>query len=1217
MTETRRILDQFAERRGERTWQTSMTQAGLDTLRKLLRKTARKNTAVACHWIRGLDHSELLWIVGDARQFNEQGAVPTNTTRGDVLRAEDENTWHSLAVIQQLAALAALMHDLGKASDAFQDRLHGRLQGKNLYRHEWTSVRMFQAFVTTCLNTRAAGQAEVGCGAPAAAQLKDDAGASPAGSALSRHADEWDLDRVWLQQLAAAVDAPDAAAWAKQWIGPALLRDGMDGKEGAALNPLHALPPLAQAVAWLILSHHRLPAVPDTAGSAKTQKVWHGRVMTELALGDLVQVLGKIDANWNEPYLGEQRREQGAALVRPYWQFRQPLPVAGAGWRKRAARLAQALLKSLAAPAHGFSSRQNTGLPCDAYVMHLARLALMLGDHYYSSLGLDSRGRVAPERQPFLQAPGEDRPYANTISRGGRTALNQTLDEHLLGVERCASQTVHALPGLTRQLAHLRHHKRLKARSDNARFRWQDKAVDCAAGLAERSAQHGAFIVNMASTGCGKTLGNARIMNALSNPQLGMRCAFAIGLRTLTLQTGRSFQRDLGLADDELAILVGGAASRELFEYYEAVAEKTGSASSKALLDEATHVVFEGNDQHPVLQYLGRDHGARKLLAAPLLVCTVDHLMPATESLRGGGQIAPMLRLMTGDLVLDEPDDFDLDDLPALARLVHWAGLLGARVLLSSATLPPALVQGLFLAYLEGRQVYQRNRGERPDELPGVACLWVDEFSQQHADCADAAGFDIQHGQFVGRRAAELTMQTAQHERRRMQVSGLPKGMRQLESQERCHVFARALLDAALALHQYHHSVDPKGKTGQARRVSFGLIRMANIGPLFDVALALFRQSVPAGMHIHLSVYHSQFPLFMRSAIEHRLDGTLDRRDETAVFDRPDIRRAIDGQAAMDQLFIVLGSPVTEVGRDHDYDWAVVEPSSMRSLIQLAGRVLRHRSQKIVKHPNVLVCQTNLKHYESKDGIAYCRPGFESLAFRLKTHDLGALLAPWLDAELQMPVDARLRILPRPVAARQVEGNLVDLEHERIAQQMLPAGIGMDARGGGEAPVRRNRLARQAAAAPVAVSRVSAPGVAHLNASSFWLDGKLSLTAAMQQAQPFRQETQQQEELVLLPTEDEDDYRLFRVVEGKQKWERGYDEWEDRNTRIEQERVTHAQISFWGDADLMAAMRAQAEDMDLPLRAFAEKFATVSLRVNRDNNQGWYWHPWLGFANKK
>lgn len=35
----------------------------------------------------------------------------------------------------------------------------------------------------------------------------------------------------------------------------------------------------------------------------------------------------------------------------------------------------------------------------------------------------------------------------------------------------------------------------------------------------------------------------------------------------------------------------------------------------------------------------------------------------------------------------------------------------------------------------------------------------------------------------------------------------------------------------------------------------------------------------------------------------------------------------------------MLATAVAEVGRDHDYDWAIVEPSSMRSIIQLAGRV--------------------------------------------------------------------------------------------------------------------------------------------------------------------------------------------------------------------------------------------------------------------------------------
>lgn len=96
LEESRRILDLFAERKGDRSWQTAITWQGLQTLRKLLRKTARRNTAVACHWLKKDGQSELLWIVGNLRRFNEQGTVPTNTTTADVLKSKDENSWHSI-----------------------------------------------------------------------------------------------------------------------------------------------------------------------------------------------------------------------------------------------------------------------------------------------------------------------------------------------------------------------------------------------------------------------------------------------------------------------------------------------------------------------------------------------------------------------------------------------------------------------------------------------------------------------------------------------------------------------------------------------------------------------------------------------------------------------------------------------------------------------------------------------------------------------------------------------------------------------------------------------------------------------------------------------------------------------------------------------------------------------------------------------------------------
>jgi hypothetical protein len=41
---TRRVLDAFANRIGNNTWQTPITEEGLDAIKKLLKKTASKNT---------------------------------------------------------------------------------------------------------------------------------------------------------------------------------------------------------------------------------------------------------------------------------------------------------------------------------------------------------------------------------------------------------------------------------------------------------------------------------------------------------------------------------------------------------------------------------------------------------------------------------------------------------------------------------------------------------------------------------------------------------------------------------------------------------------------------------------------------------------------------------------------------------------------------------------------------------------------------------------------------------------------------------------------------------------------------------------------------------------------------------------------------------------------------------------------------------------------
>ena len=836
------------------------------------------------------------------------------------------------------------------------------------------------------------------------------------------------------------------------------------------------------------------------------------------------------------------------------------MPITTSKWSRRAARLATQLLQLP-------EDQANKPWLHDPHCMHVARLALIWADHRYSALSPSSPERTRGEADYSL--------LANLHSQDGRCIPKQPLDEHLLGVAKRGKFILRELPNLQAGLPHLGRHKGLTKRSVDRRYAWQDSATDTARSMRERAATQGAFIVNMASTGCGKTLANAKIMNALADPSKGLRCAFALGLRTLTLQTGRNYRDLLNLNEDSLAVSVGGAASRALFEYYESLAEEDGSASQQALFPEDSDaaVLFEGHKDHRLLPVSDQDQQARymrSLIQAPVLVCTVDHLTPATESQRGGRQIGPMLRLMSSDLVLDELDDFDIADLPALSRLVYWAGLLGSRVLLSSATLPPSLVQGMFEAYLSGRRHFQDNRSERPNGPLQVCCGWIDEFDQRTQNCEQTDSFAAAHQRFAEARCRKLDQVARSEQRRRAKLARLclPKG-----EDQQAQAFAQAVIEQAVGLHAAHHQLDEES----GARVSFGLVRMANVEPIVRVARALLEAGAPPGHRIHLCVYHARFPMLVRSTIEHHLDAILQRAQEDPILQHPQVRSSLQGAEEPDQIFVVLGSPVTEVGRDHDYDWAVVEPSSMRSLIQLGGRVRRHRSGGCGE-PNMAIFDRNLRSYSHPDKAAYCRPGFETdRDFRLTTHELQVLLRPH---EFD-PLDARPRMLePETLTPT---NKLVDLEHARLRQLFLPA------RGGRGA----------------------------IPASMYWTSPIVHLAAEQQRQQPFRQQTYEEEILVWLPDEDEESLLLHKVRDARD-FKRGARQQDVFIERADLEKradlVVGPGISTWLQVDLMEELQHLAEVQGLPLRECAERYTTVRV-VQSDN--GWWFHPALGVARCK
>ena len=124
-------------------------------------------------------------------------------------------------------------------------------------------------------------------------------------------------------------------------------------------------------------------------------------------------------------------------------------------------------------------------------------------------------------------------------------------------------------------------------------------------------------------------------------------------------------------------------------------------------------------------------------------------------------------------------------------------------------------------------------------------------------------------------------------------------------------------------------------------------------------------------------------------------------------------------------IFLVIGSPVTEVGRHHDYDWASVEPSSLHSLIQLIGRIRRHRLEPYSAE-NVAILSKNVRALKKASGPAYNRPGFPTDDYSFKAHDLRFLRVKPLVRHL----DARPRILQpeRPDLCR-FQNDLCAMEH--------------------------------------------------------------------------------------------------------------------------------------------------------------------------------------------
>jgi len=572
--------------------------------------------------------------------------------------------------------------------------------------------------------------------------------------------------------------------------------------------------------------------------------------------------------------------------------------------------------------------------------------------------------------------------YANTLKsdEGGSRQLNQSLSYHLLEVGSLAKKIAeefrrHNWPGISAaSLARIS-----EPAPSSSRFAWQNTAFDSLRAARQRS-DAPTLVLDVAGTGAGKTRMNLKAAAAI-NTRSKLRVSTVLNLRVLTLQTGKVFQDELGLTREELACVIGSPVVRQLFEATQKADENPEEVKFDTVGPEVAIPDF-------LREYLGPSPDDARLLGVPLLVSTTDFLIAAGEPQKQGHHALALLRTMSADLIIDEIDDYDPTAFVAILRLVYTAASHGSNVIASSATLPKPVVKELAKTFLRGSELYCRENEIKGVPFVGIISNLSDPLIMERPTAEDTAE------RYEAFMLESLAIQ-----------SGSPTKLAHCATVETpsMEAFCQAIKTSIIDLDAAHRWT----YADLQKTVSVGLVRIANISVAIEVARYL-SDHFPVD---YIACYHSNDFLIQRQRKEHMLDTLLNRKRGNVELESSEyVQELVKSSKSSHVKLIIVASPVEEIGRDHDFDWAVIEPSSTRSIVQTAGRVNRHRLAPVTS-PNIHVLQFNARYCRNEgetNRAVFRRPGNEPTepGAAWRTHDLNELI-DWSSASI---LDARLRL---------------------------------------------------------------------------------------------------------------------------------------------------------------------------------------------------------------
>ena len=902
----RRILSSYLSQVGQDVWTDHISEIGLKEIESKLKEKASKFMAVICHRHRGLKPPVVEWRVGKTDMFDEDGRFSFRQKKVKFTYQYEQNK--ELMLLSIIVALAALTHDLGKATLGFQKKLNAAIDSlpsvslTDTVRHELISLFILKSLFKLFKEKNSFDVFE---------NPED----------VTRFFDSiviTDLQLLKDEYVSLKTRILACNSWKEKC-----------NAVKTSVSPINfsdfESEPIMTTWAWLVLTHHKMitTIVKSKNGIGRRQVK-----STELSISSLITKHINISnvENISDFFVIDTKKTLGNP-----WHDKT--------WNSRIITLLKRLEKSKKNVSKIDLKKSN---PWISAMMYMARPSIIFGDHTAS---FDSEV-IEHEKLEV---------YANT--KNGKMA--DGLAKHLLKAEwqssrffnvlfRKNNDKMHMLPKIKRE----NYPSTFFETTTTANFIWQNSL----SGLQEVKEAEGLLCVMMPNTGTGKTKGSL-VAAAFAGEEL--RCCVALGLKTLAEQSFDAYTKvEIGLSPDDVELIIGSHYPIE--EKEEQPGSGISASKGKALLK------FKRQKGKETIEYLGMERLIKKgkmsaMISSPVTVMTIDHIINAV-SLKKGSDTHVLYHLMHSDLILDEIDNFSPCDLVFVEMLVFIMALYGRKVILSSATVNKVIVQAMSKAYEKGWATRSHFYGEKKAHFALVASsepyMQITELGENNKN---------EYKDFVKNLAPK-----------RDTIFRHKPVIIDVVSTSRNRDEAYQKMFACAKKTQEYHNTDINGLS-----YSTGFVRFNNVSGAQDFSVWLSNQD-HGDTHVEIICYHARTNTMERSIQEYVLKDLVNRKSEPTGMIKT-IRDELLGRARnagkKKCMLLVATTSIIEVGRDHCYDWCIMEPSTLASYIQAIGRILRHLFNKIVSSmPNILILDEPLKKFEDEEKI-WQYPGVETPGF--------------------------------------------------------------------------------------------------------------------------------------------------------------------------------------------------------------------------------------------